>query len=162
MAIVLIRVDERLIHGQVVVGWSEHTRMSHIVVVDDEISASPWEQELYGLGVPPGVDATFSTVEEARLALSAWRNDPGRTTVLLRDCRSLERLATGGLLSGMDVNLGGLHSAPGRVRVLPYLFLSDADCECLQRVSEAGVTVAARDLPASKPVPLASLIASCP
>jgi PTS system mannose-specific IIB component/fructoselysine and glucoselysine-specific PTS system IIB component len=53
MPIVLLRVDERLIHGQVVVGWGEHIHMDRIAVVDDEISASPWEQELYCLGVPP-------------------------------------------------------------------------------------------------------------
>ena len=159
MPIVLLRVDERLIHGQVVVGWGEHIHMDRIAVVDDEISASPWEQELYCLGVPPSVDAQFATVQEAREQLPRWREDPRRMTVLLRDCQSLERLAAGGALHGMEVNLGGLHSAPGRERVLPYLFLSPSDREALQHVADEGVTITARDLPASRPVPLANLIA---
>ena len=90
--------------------------------------------------------------------MAGWRTDSRRITVLLRDCQSLERLAADGSLRGMEVNLGGLHSAPGRERVLPYLFLSDADRESLQRVAETGVTVMARDLPASRPVPLTHLI----
>ena len=158
MPIVLLRVDERLIHGQVVVGWGEHIHMDRIAVVDDEISASPWEQELYCLGVPPSVDAEFVTVEQAREQLPRWREDPRRVTVLLRDCQSLERLAEAGTLDGMEVNLGGLHSAPGRERVLPYLFLSDADRESLRHVAGTGATVTARDLPVSRPVPLSSLI----
>ena len=159
MPIVLLRVDERLIHGQVVVGWGEHIHMDRIAVVDDEISASPWEQELYCLGVPPAVDAHFTSVQEARDSIAQWRADPRRVTVLLRDCQSLERLAEGGTLDGMEVNLGGLHFAPHRERVLPYLFLSKEDVASLQHVAEQGVSVTARDLPASKPVPLTSLIA---
>jgi mannose/fructose/N-acetylgalactosamine-specific phosphotransferase system component IIB len=159
MPIVLLRVDERLIHGQVVVGWGEQTQMDRIAVVDDEISASPWEQELYCLGVPPGVDAEFTTVEEARRKVGDWRDETRRVAVLLRDCQSLERLAADGTLEGLEVNLGGLHSAPGRERVLPYLFLSDADRKSLQRVAQLGAEVTARDLPASRPVPLTNLIA---
>jgi mannose/fructose/N-acetylgalactosamine-specific phosphotransferase system component IIB len=160
MPIALLRVDERLIHGQVVVGWGEHIHMDRIAVVDDEISASPWEQELYCLGVPPAVDAVFMTVEEARQALPHWRDEARRVTVLLRDCDSLDRLAAGGTLEGLEVNLGGLHSAPGRERVLPYLFLSEADRDCLQRVADAGATVVARDLPATRPVSLAHLMST--
>jgi mannose/fructose/N-acetylgalactosamine-specific phosphotransferase system component IIB len=80
-------------------------------------------------------------------------------TILLRDCQTLERLAEGGTLDGLEVNLGGLHSAPGRERVLPYLFLSDADRASLRHVAEEGVSVSARDLPATRPVPLTTLIA---
>ena len=52
MAIVLFRVDERLIHGQVVVGWGTRLHPNRIVVVDDDLAVSPWEQDLYTLGLP--------------------------------------------------------------------------------------------------------------
>jgi PTS system mannose-specific IIB component/fructoselysine and glucoselysine-specific PTS system IIB component len=158
MPIVLLRIDERLIHGQVVVGWGERLHMDRIVVVDDELAASAWEQELYCLGVPPTVDASFVGVEDARRALPSWRTDPRRIVVLLRDAQTLARLSEGNLLEGMEVNLGGIHSAPGRVRVLPYLFLSDADRSALNAVAASGATIAARDLPASRAVPLGDLL----
>lgn len=157
MPIVLLRVDERLIHGQVVVGWGEETHMDRLIVVDDAISASAWEQELYCLGVPPAMDALFVAVDEARQHLPRWREDTRRVAVLVRDCETLARLAEGGTLDGLEVNLGGIHSAPGRDRVLPYLFLSPADREALERVASTGVKVSARDLPRSKPVLLADL-----
>jgi mannose/fructose/N-acetylgalactosamine-specific phosphotransferase system component IIB len=158
MPIVLLRVDERLIHGQVVLGWGEHLNMDRIVVVDDEITASPWEQELYCLGVPTSIHADFVNVEEARQSIDDWREDSQRTTVLLRDCDTLERLASGRSMEGQDVNLGGLHAAPGRDRVLPYLYLSETDRHSLQRVEEAGARITARDLPGTRQVPLSDLI----
>jgi mannose/fructose/N-acetylgalactosamine-specific phosphotransferase system component IIB len=64
MPIVLHRVDERLIHGQVVVGWGAQLHAARIVVVDDDIAASEWEQDLYCLGLPPEIAPEFVSVVE--------------------------------------------------------------------------------------------------
>ena len=158
MPIVLFRVDERLIHGQVVVGWGERLNMDRIVVIDDELSASSWEQELYCLGVPPAVDAHFTTVEDARRYLPLWREDSRRVVVLVRNLDSLRRLAEGGTLDEQEVNLGGLHAAAGRERILPYLFLSDEERTTLASIAATGARVYARDLPGSRRVPLDELL----
>jgi PTS system mannose-specific IIB component/fructoselysine and glucoselysine-specific PTS system IIB component len=158
MSIVLCRVDERLIHGQVVVGWGERLHVERIVVVDDQLRESAWEQELYCLGVPPSMTAEFVSVEEARAGYARWQEDGERLVLLVRDVPTLERLAAGGLLSGQEVNLGGIHSGPGRTRVLPYLFLDEEERAALRRIRESGTTITARDLPASRTIPLAELI----
>jgi mannose/fructose/N-acetylgalactosamine-specific phosphotransferase system component IIB len=157
MPIVLFRVDERLIHGQVVVGWGGPLHADRVVVIDDELAASPWEQELYCLGVPPEIEAQFLDVEQARGHLPAWKSDPRRTVVLVRDVASAERVARGGLLAGEEVNLGGIHHAAGREQVLPYLHLRPDERAQLQAIAAAGARVSARDLPASRRVPLEEL-----
>lgn len=160
MPIVLFRVDERLIHGQVVVGWGGPLHADRIVVVDDDIAASPWEQELYCLGVPPEIEASFVSVAEARRLLPAWRGEPPRTVVLVRDLATLGRLAEEGLLRDEEVNLGGIHHAVGRDRVLPYLFLSREERSGLRALADGGgVRLSARDLPGSRRVPLDELLA---
>jgi len=156
--IVLFRVDERLIHGQVVVGWGERLHMDRIIVVDDELSASAWEQELYCLGVPATVDAVFHAVEEARREIPRWRDDARRIVVLVRDLETLARVAEDGVLQGDEVNLGGIHFAPGRERVLPYLFLSGEERAKLRRIAATGVSLAARDLPGSRALSLEDLL----
>ena len=158
MAIVLLRVDERLIHGQVVVGWGGPLHVDRIVVVDDDIAASPWEQELYCLGVPPEMEASFATVDDARAHVSGWRDGDTRVIALVRDIPTALRLAEGGLLAGEEVNLGGIHHAEGRDRVLPWLHLNDDDRETLRRLAATGAVVSARDLPATRPVPLDELL----
>lgn len=159
MPIVLLRVDERLIHGQVTVGWGTYLHPDRIVVVDDELSRSTWEQELYGLGLPSEVETVFEDVATARANLPAWRAAAERTIVLTRDIGTMRRLAEGGALRGDEVNIGGIHYAPGRAAVLPYVYLSDDERRELGRLAEEGVNIAARDLPGSRRVELDQLLA---
>ncbi len=56
MSIALYRLDDRLIHGQVVVGWGKPLNVGFIVLVDDAVRSSAWEQELYRMGVPTRVN----------------------------------------------------------------------------------------------------------
>ena len=158
MPIVLFRVDERLIHGQVVVGWGERLNMDRIIVVDDDLRSSPWEQELYCLGVPPSVDAAFFSVDEASRDLPLWQKEPRRVVVLVRDLETLSRLAREGALRDEPINLGGIHFAPGRERVLPYLFLSAQERGLLREIAASGALLSARDLPGSRQVALEDLL----
>ena len=157
MPIVLFRVDERLIHGQVVVGWGGPLHADRIVVVDDALAASAWEQELYCLGVPPEIEARFASVQEARDAFAGWAGAGHRTIVLVRDVATARRLAEDGLLRGVEVNLGGVHHATGRTALLPYLHLTGEEMEALRQIGASGATVTARDLPANRGVPLEEL-----
>lgn len=157
MPITLLRVDERLIHGQVVVGWGERYHVNRIVVIDDDLEASGWEQELYRLGVPPRVEAVFLNVAAANAALPAWNAEPEPIFVLVRNVETLARLARDDLLDGIEINLGGIHSAPGRHRVLPYLYLSDEEMRDLRQIADTGIVITARDVPASRAIPLAEL-----
>ena len=69
MPIVLCRVDDRLVHGQVVIGWGRPLGVELIVLVDDEVAASAWEQDLYRMAVPPEIEIRFATVAEASAQL---------------------------------------------------------------------------------------------
>jgi mannose/fructose/N-acetylgalactosamine-specific phosphotransferase system component IIB len=158
MGIVLLRVDERLIHGQVVVGWGATLHPDRIVVIDDELADSAWEQELYTLGLPEEVGAEFHSVIEGRLRLEAWRNGTSRTVVLTRTIDVMRRLAEGGMLRGAEINIGGLHHAPGRRQVLPYVFLSEDERAALQTLADGGVEVSARDVPGARRINLAHLL----
>ena len=158
MSVVLFRIDERLIHGQVVMGWGPELRPEHYVVADDELSASEWEQDLYRLGLPETATAEFLTVVDARARLEALESDPRRTIVLTRSVSAMEGLAAGGALRGKEVNVGGVHHAPGRTERLPYVFLDAEDEASLKSLEDLGVAVSARDLPSSRAVGLASLL----
>ena len=65
MPIILYRVDERLIHGQVVVGWSNRLKIDQIVLVNDQVSSNPWERELYLACVTPEIKTVILPVEVA-------------------------------------------------------------------------------------------------
>lgn len=147
MAILLYRVDERLIHGQVTVGWGNRLHPDRYVVVDDAVAESEWEQEIHALGVPHDCTSDFLTVIEARERLGGWRTGAESVILLTRDLDHMLRLASGGTMRGEAVNLGGVHHRPGREEVLPYLFLDANDRARVHALVEEGVTVSAQDLP---------------
>lgn len=157
MAIELFRIDDRLIHGQVVVGWGSPLDVGFIVLVDDEVSASEWEQELYRLGVPPGMDVHFDSVAQAAAQFARYEQDPRAGILLTKDVETMDRLV--GQLSDIHcVNLGGLHFRAGRVQRLRYVFLARDEELTLRALAARGVVVTAQDVPASRPVPLDDLL----
>jgi mannose/fructose/N-acetylgalactosamine-specific phosphotransferase system component IIB len=158
VSVVLYRVDERLIHGQVVVGWGARLRPQRIVVIDDGLAASSWEQELYALGVPEDIEAEFVAVSSALEQLPGWQESEERVLVLTRDIATMSRIAGTGLLVGQELNIGGIHHAPGRRRVLRYVYLSDEERQELKALAKDGIHVTARDLPGARPVQLDDLV----
>jgi PTS system mannose-specific IIB component/fructoselysine and glucoselysine-specific PTS system IIB component len=146
LPIVLLRIDERLIHGQVVIGWANHLHPDRYVVVDDELATSSWEQDLYRLGAA-GVDVSFSTTDDAIERVAEWRTSPTRTIVLTRDIPTMRRLAEGGGLRGESIIVGGVHHAPGREEALTYVHLTEKELGDLVAIEATGADVAARDLP---------------
>lgn len=157
MAVLLYRVDERLIHGQVVVGWGHALRFDTVLVVDDELAESDWEQDLYRLAAGEA-KVIFASVEECADTLAAYREDSTRTIVLTRGLPAMRSLGDQGLLEGGEVNLGGQHHGEGRREVLSYLHLSPEDLDHVRALRSAGIAVSARDLPDSTKVPAGQLV----
>jgi PTS system mannose-specific IIB component/fructoselysine and glucoselysine-specific PTS system IIB component len=157
VTLALARVDDRLIHGQVVLGWGRPLGASFIVLVDDAVRASEWEQELYRLAAPPEMEVVFASVEEAVAALPGWLERPERGILLTADVATMAALQgrSGGRLEA--VNLGGIHHRPGRTQRLPWVYLSEEEYGRLADLVAAGVRVTAQDVPATSAVPLESL-----
>lgn len=157
MAIASYRIDDRLVHGQVVVGWGQPLDVAFLVIVDDALAASPWEQELYRLAAPPDLEMRFVTVADAVRAVAAWAADARVGLVLTADVDTMARLVQQGAAIER-VTVGGLHAGPGRAERLRYVFLDAADAARLEALAARGVEVVAQDLPAARPVPLAELL----
>ena len=92
MALDHFRIDDRLIHGQVVVGWGQPCGIRFFVLVDDEVARSDWEQELYRMGVPPEMDVYFASAEEAARRLPEYKADRRVGVLLTGDIETMERL----------------------------------------------------------------------
>lgn len=153
MSIVLTRVDDRLIHGQVVVGWVEALDAKRLVLIDDDVRANQWEQDLYALGVPPGLELHFASVAEATPLIESWSGDGKRTILLLGNVEATVSLCNGA--AGIEqVNVGGLHERQGRSQRLPYLYLTDQEARQLKELQDRGIKVTAQDVPTAKALPV--------
>jgi PTS system mannose-specific IIB component/fructoselysine and glucoselysine-specific PTS system IIB component len=153
VSIVLTRVDDRLIHGQVVVGWVQALGAERLVLIDDDVRANQWEQDLYALGVPSGLELHFASVAEATQAIESWSGDGKKTILLLGNVDAAVSLCNGA--AGIErVNIGGLHEREGRSQRLPYLYLTEREAGQLKELQERGITVTAQDVPTAKALPV--------
>jgi mannose/fructose/N-acetylgalactosamine-specific phosphotransferase system component IIB len=152
----LFRIDDRLIHGQVVVGWGQPLDIGFIVLVDDTVASSDWEQELYRMGVPPEMDVYFHSADDAITEIPKYAADSRRGILLTGDIATMQRLVDGGVVD--TVNVGGIHSKPGRVQRLRYVFLSPDEESQLRALGARGVNVSAQDVPGARAVSLTDLL----
>ncbi len=153
MSIVLVRLDDRLIHGQVVVGWGQALNADRILLIDDQVVQNEWERDLYRLGVPPGMEVEFVSAGASASVLESIAADPTRTIVVVADietlavaCRSTEVVR--------KINVGGVHEGPGRTRRLRFVFLTEDEARRLRELAQEGIQVDAQDVPTAKAVPL--------
>ncbi|MDE3052899.1 MAG: PTS sugar transporter subunit IIB [Gemmatimonadota bacterium] len=156
MTLALYRIDDRLIHGQVVLGWGQPLDAAFIVLVDDAIAGSEWERELYRMAVPPGMAVFFHAAAECPAVLARYRADPRPGILLTAGVAAMRAVVDAGGVSA--VNVGGIHHRADRRQRLRYVFLSPAEEQELREIAARGPVVTAQDVPSARPVPLDELL----
>ena len=161
MPLVLYRIDDRLIHGQVVVGWGQPLDIDFVVLVDDNVACCDWEQDLYRMGVPPEMELIFADVATAIKDHAKYASDRRKGILVAPDIPTMQRIVYG-VPDIRDVNVGGIHHRAGRVQKNRYVFLAPEEEVQLRAMVESGVKVTAQDVPAAREVPMSELLAPVP
>ncbi|MHB1651019.1 MAG: PTS system mannose/fructose/N-acetylgalactosamine-transporter subunit IIB [Desulfitobacteriaceae bacterium] len=146
MKIVLVRVDDRLIHGQVVVGWTRTVGATHIVVANDEVAKDNTQKMLLKMATPVGVKATILPVAEAAALLTAEKFGSDKMLVLVRDPQSLLVLMEGGVKLD-KVNIGNVRMAEGRERLTKEVAATPEEMKAWRKLDEKGVELEALWIP---------------
>ena len=146
MKIVLVRVDDRLIHGQVAVGWTRTIGASHIVVANDEVAKDNTQKMLLKMATPVGVKSTILSVDEAAALLAAEKFGNDKVLVLVRDPKSLLRLIEGGVKFD-KVNIGNVRMMDGRQRITKEVAATSEEIEDWKQLDQAGLQLEALWIP---------------
>jgi PTS system mannose-specific IIB component len=133
-----IRVDDRLIHGQVVIAWRQHLRYDAICIVDDGIAADAFMGDVLRMAAPAGVCVSVVTVQQATGELA--QSDAKAILVLVKTPQIVLQLADAGL-SIARLNIGNLGAAPGRKRALKSISLGPEHVTALDALAERGVKI---------------------
>jgi PTS system mannose-specific IIB component/fructoselysine and glucoselysine-specific PTS system IIB component len=152
MSLVLCRVDDRLVHGQVVIGWGRPLGATEVILVDDAVAASPWEQDLYRMATPSALAVRFANTAEAVLDLPDWDAAARRTILLTGDLATMASLRDAHPEIITRINLGGIHHRPGRDEHLRYLYLDADEAALVRRLADDGAEIVAQDLPSTRAV----------
>jgi PTS system mannose-specific IIB component/fructoselysine and glucoselysine-specific PTS system IIB component len=158
MPIALYRIDDRLVHGQVVVGWGQPLKLGFIVLVDDDVAGAEWEQELYRMGTPPNVDVYFTTVADSGALIERLAADARPGILLTGTVETMLAVVRAAPTRVRAVNIGGIHHRDDRTQRLRYVFLNASEERGLRSLEEGGVVVTAQDVPSARPVPLSEVL----
>lgn len=146
MPIVLTRIDDRLIHGQVVEGWLKAIQANHIVVISDEVARDKMQQALLSMAVPSTISVSVLSIDGGAEKLKSGGFGKDNLLILLSTPADAVRLVDLGVVL-TTVNLGGMHYADGKTQVLRNLSVNEADIDALLAIGARGIELEGRILP---------------
>ena len=145
---IFLRIDDRLLHGQVVVSWIPYLKAKKVVIADDEYANDEFMRELIKSSSPEGVNADIKTIDEAAEFLKL--DNENTVLVLLKSIEGLKELVNKAKIK--SINVGGLGAAKGRKRYYNSIHLSDEELNILKDMANDNVDVEIRILPKDKPI----------
>jgi D-glucosaminate-specific PTS system IIB component len=152
----LVRIDDRLIHGQVVAVWLRALGADRIVIVDDNTARDEFLREILTLAAPPGVPVEVLGLSDgaARLRELAVSTEP--VIVLARAPRTVLLLRQAGVpIEAVD--LGGLGAGPGRKRIHKTISASPEELADLRELETLGTRVEIQIVADDRPIPLSAI-----
>lgn len=146
------RIDNRLVHGQVIEAWLPHIRAKTLVVANDDLAHDELRQEIMSLAVPSDVSFVCCAVAEtADVIRRVYKNNAAQhVLVLFSDCADARAAHMAGLTFSL-VNIGNLHYGPGKEQVCEHIALGPEDRSCLRYFQEHDVEIDFRCVPTATP-----------
>lgn len=154
--IVLARVDDRLIHGQVMTAWLQYTDGNHIVIVDDGTAKDEFLKSVMKMSVPQGVKLDVLTVEDGIKFLS---EDHGKDNIIIlaKTPAAYLSLVEGGVTL-KEVIVGGMGANGQRKKFFKNISASDEERGIFKSIIDKGVSVKIQIVPSDKATDAAGLL----
>ena len=147
--IVLLRIDDRLLHGQVVVSWIPYLNVNEVLIIDNEYSEDEFMREIMKSSAPVNLSVHVLSVNDAAAFLTN-KDEGKRILILARSVESVKELMESVKIN--TVNVGGLGAGPKRKRYYNSIHLSDDELNILKEFAKNNIKVEVKMLPNDKPI----------
>ncbi len=156
--IVLTRIDDRLIHGQVMTSWLNYTSATKIMVVDDKSAEDPFLKTVLKNAVPKNVGLGVFSAEKAAARLTGKGFKPeDRVIILVKYPATIIKMMEHGV-KFENLNIGGMGAAPGREKFYKNISASEEERKMLKQIVDAGTKVEIRIIAEDSGVDVAGLL----
>ena len=148
----LVRIDARLIHGQVATQWCGSVGANLLLVANDDVAVNEMRQGLMNMAAPAYAQTRFFSIEKTCAIIS--KASPQQHIAIICDCpQDVLRLVEGGVPI-KKVNIGNMHMAEGKRQVATSVAVNDDDVACFKKLQDLGVELEIRRVPdiAAEPV----------
>ena len=154
MPIVFARVDDRLIHGQVVQAWLPELNIDEVVIPCPKARENHIHKNLLRLSLP--FEYELTVLEPVR-CVSYMAGSPKRILLLMSSLQDLQPLLEDGLAI-KSVNIGGMHFKEGARKLAEHVFLDDTDKQTLHILNDLGIDIETRAVPNSKSISIKEIL----
>ncbi len=145
---VWVRIDNRLIHGQIVETWVPYCKSKYIIVANDELCEDELRQEIMKLAIPADLRITFCSIRDIIKTVKNIEQEvvSSQIFILFATCEDAKKAFDRGL-EFYTLNIGNLHYAPGKRQLCDHIFLSPDDITCLKYLKDQGINLDLRCVP---------------
>lgn len=146
MSIIHVRIDERLIHGQVATVWTNSLACTRIMVINDAASNDDTEKYVLRLAAPSSVHLSVLTVQKAAARIKEGRYDNDKVFVIFKNPEDCVRLIEKGIKIP-SINVGNMSPKDGTTNVKKSINVTKEDVEAFKKLDSMGVKITARMIP---------------
>ncbi len=152
----ILRIDDRLIHGQVVAGWARPLGIQMLILASDTISRDEWTCTAYGLAIPEGIKFVCVSIKKcAKMLLS---ENTQRIMIVVSSVPDAKALIEQGL-PVKEITIGGLSYREGTREIASYIYLAPEDIKATVQIYNMGIRIIGKQLPNSSPIDIAKILA---
>lgn len=153
----LIRVDHRLIHGQVGFTWTKFLDADCILIASDDLLIDPIKMSAMKMATPTGVKLVMKSIEDSAKALNSGVTDKYKLFILSESVEDVYRLVK--LVPSIkEINLGGMKNGEDRKQVSKAVHLSDRDIENIREMINEGIKLTVQLVPDDQAVNIEKLL----
>ncbi|WP_297520311.1 mannose/fructose/sorbose PTS transporter subunit IIA [uncultured Clostridium sp.] len=144
---VLVRIDSRLLHGQVATAWTKTTQPTRIIVVSDDVTKDELRTKLIQQAAPPGVKAHVIPIDQMiKIAKDSEHFGGERALLLFESPQDVLRAIKGGVPL-KSINVGSMAHSAGKVQPSKVLAFDQNDIDTFKELEKAGLEFDVRKVP---------------
>lgn len=147
----LVRIDDRLIHGQVMTAWVKYTSANRIIIIDDLVAEDPFMTRILKMSAPPGIKVEVYDIEGAIEVLSKDLKKEEKIIILVKYPKTIQEIFDQGVKI-KEVIVGGMGANVGRKKLYRNISASDEERQTFKALIEKGVEISIRIVPDDRPV----------
>lgn len=146
MPIKLIRIDNRLIHGQVTEGWSKFLNIDRIIVSNDDAINNPQQIAIFKMVIPAEINLDVLSIKETAKKFVEFEESPEKILILFYDCCDVLKFLQLGA-KPKSINIGCTHYQEGKKKITETVYMDGSDIECFKKILEYGIELELRTVP---------------
>lgn len=142
----LLRIDHRLLHGQVAFSWTKFLESDCILIASDNLMKDELKMSAMRMAKPTGVKLVMKSIEDSIKALNSGVTDKYKLFIIVESVEDAYRIASG-FPAIKSINIGGMKAREDRKQIAKAVFVSEEDIEKLRILGDKGIELEIRLVP---------------